>query len=222
MKEYFGNKYIAGITQYIRQEHFGPSDFIDYHCAKEGMSRDEYMAIYGISESNTLVTEAKFPGKKGEYIFKPEEGYVEIKKTSGSTAYVKWSYTASSAFSQVWDDEVKLSGERHKGKRVWLMESVVNEKAEGDRGPIDDSAIESGLKKKAEETGVPIGLIRIIMRRGMAAWKSGHRPGATQQQWGYARVNSFLTKQEGTWGKADSDVAKEVRDGGHDSKLKKG
>lgn len=103
-----------------------------------------------------------------------------------------------------------------------LGESVVNEeKAKGDRGPIDDSAIETGLKKKADETGVPIGLIRIVMRRGMAAWKTGHRPGATQQQWGYARVNSFLTKQPGTWGGADKDVAKEVRDGGHDSKLKK-
>ena len=102
-------------------------------------------------------------------------------------------------------------------------ESVVNEeKAEGDRGPISDSAIETGLKNKAKETGVPIALLRIVMRRGLAAWKSGHRPGATQQQWGYARVNSFLTKQPGTWGGADSDVAKEVRDGGHDKNLKKG
>jgi hypothetical protein len=98
---------------------------------------------------------------------------------------------------------------------------VIEEKAEGARGPISDSGIETGLKNKAEETGVPIGLIRIIMRRGMAAWKTGHRPGATQQQWGYARVNSFLTKQPGTWGGADKDVAKEVRDGGHDSGLKK-
>jgi hypothetical protein len=31
------------------------------------------------------------------------------------------------------------------------------------------------------------------MKRGMAAWKTGHRPGANQEQWGYARVNSFLT-----------------------------
>lgn len=101
-------------------------------------------------------------------------------------------------------------------------ESIVNEeKATGDRGKISDDAIETGLKNKQKETGVPIALLRIVMRRGMAAWKSGHRPGATQQQWGYARVNSFLTKQPGTWGGADKDVAKEVRDGGHDSKLKK-
>ena len=101
-------------------------------------------------------------------------------------------------------------------------ENAVNEeKAKGDRGPIDNPDIETALKKKADDTGVPIGLIRIVMRRGMAAWKTGHRPGAGQEQWGYARVNSFLTKQPGTWGDADSDVAKEVRDGGHDSKLKK-
>ena len=30
----------------------------------------------------------------------------------------------------------------------------------------------------------------------------------------------ILTKGEGTWGKADSDLAKEVRDGGHDKGLK--
>ena len=103
-----------------------------------------------------------------------------------------------------------------------MQESVNEEKAEGDRGPIGDDAIETALKKKADETGVPIGIIRVVMRRGMAAWKSGHRPGANQQQWGYARVNAFLTKGEGTWGGADSDLAKEVRDGGHDKKLKKG
>jgi len=68
------------------------------------------------------------------------------------------------------------------------------EKAEGDRGKIGDDKIETALAKKAKDTGVPIGIIRIIMRRGMAAWKSGHRPCATQQMWGYARVNAFLTK----------------------------
>lgn len=102
-----------------------------------------------------------------------------------------------------------------------ISESLNEEKAEGDRSPIDDEKIETALKKKEKETGVPMEFLRIIMRRGMAAWKTGHRPGATQQQWGYSRLNSFLTKQPGTWGGADADVAKEVRDGGHDKKLKK-
>ena len=108
---------------------------------------------------------------------------------------------------------------------VKTFDQLVNEKdqsGENDQSPIADEKIETALKKKAEDTGVPIGIIRVIMRRGMAAWKSGHRPGANQQQWGYARVNSFLTKQEGTWGNADADMAKKVRDGGHDKNLKKG
>ena len=102
-----------------------------------------------------------------------------------------------------------------------VHEADDTEQKSTDRGPLDDDAMETGLKKKAEESGVPIGIIRAVMRRGLAAWKSGHRPGANQQQWGYARVNAFLTKGEGTWGKADKDLAKEVRDGGHDKKLKK-
>jgi hypothetical protein len=27
----------------------------------------------------------------------------------------------------------------------------------------------------------------------MAAWRTGHRPGTTPQQWAFARVNSFIT-----------------------------
>jgi hypothetical protein len=101
----------------------------------------------------------------------------------------------------------------------YLLESNDDDKQSTDRGPIDDKDLETGLKNKSEETGVPIGILRAVMRRGMAAWKSGHRPGIGQAQWAYARVNSFLTKGKGTWGKADKDLAKEVRDGGHDSKL---
>lgn len=61
-------------------------------------------------------------------------------------------------------------------------------------GPIKNPDIEKALKKKQEDTGVDIKILRAVMRKGMAAWKAGHRPGATQEQWGYARVNSFLTK----------------------------
>jgi len=93
------------------------------------------------------------------------------------------------------------------------------EQTTNDQSPLGDDGMETGINNKAKESGVPVGLLRIIMRRGLAAWKTGHRPGATQAQWGYARVNSFLTKQPGTWGKADSDIAKKVRDGGHDKDL---
>jgi len=48
------------------------------------------------------------------------------------------------------------------------------------------------LEEKAAVTGVPLRFIRESYNRGLAAWRTGHRPGATQQQWGYARVHSFL------------------------------
>jgi hypothetical protein len=48
------------------------------------------------------------------------------------------------------------------------------------------------LEAKAAATGVPVRFLRESYNRGMAAWRTGHRPGATQQQWGYARVHSFL------------------------------
>ena len=68
-----------------------------------------------------------------------------------------------------------------------------------------------GLVTKAEKSGMPYGILKKVYDRGMAAWKTGHRPGTTPQQWAFARVNSFITKSSGTWGKADADLAKQVR-----------
>ena len=70
-----------------------------------------------------------------------------------------------------------------------------------------------GLQNKAKKTGMPYSILKKVYDRGMAAWKGGHRPGATQQQWAFARVNSFVTKSSGTWGGADKDLAKKVRAG---------
>lgn len=70
---------------------------------------------------------------------------------------------------------------------------------------------EGGLKKKAEETGIAYGILKQVYDRGVAAWRTGHRPGTNPSQWGFARVNSFATKGKGTWGKADSDLAAKVR-----------
>lgn len=48
------------------------------------------------------------------------------------------------------------------------------------------------LEDRAAATGVPVRFLRESYNRGMAAWRTGHRPGATEQQWGWARVSSFL------------------------------
>lgn len=50
------------------------------------------------------------------------------------------------------------------------------------------------LRDKARVTGVPLNIIKKVYNKGLAAWRTGHRPGASQQAWGYARVHSFLTR----------------------------
>ena len=73
----------------------------------------------------------------------------------------------------------------------------------------------AGLVNKSEKTGVPYGILKKSYDRGMAAWKGGHRPGASQQQWAFARVNSMLTG-----GKADPDLQKQIKAGGYKKKKK--
>src|SRR6056300_52414 len=68
-----------------------------------------------------------------------------------------------------------------------------------------------GLKNKAEKSGMPYGILKKVYDRCMGAWRGGHRPGTTQQQWAFARVNSFITKSSGTWGGADKDLAAKVK-----------
>ena len=65
---------------------------------------------------------------------------------------------------------------------------------------------ESALAKKAAASGVSVGTLRKVYNRGMAAWRTGHRPGTTPQQWGMARVNSYITKGKGTYHGADKDL----------------
>tara|TARA_B100000768_G_scaffold173821_1_gene183458 strand:+ start:3671 stop:5371 length:1701 start_codon:yes stop_codon:yes gene_type:complete len=106
-------------------------------------------------------------------------------------------------------------------------------KSTGDKPPLDKSTIKkghkiakailnkedkrvyvesmAGLKKKSDKSGMSYSILKKVFDRGMAAWKTGHRPGASQQQWAYARVNSFITKSSGTWGGADKDLAKQVK-----------
>jgi hypothetical protein len=48
------------------------------------------------------------------------------------------------------------------------------------------------LEERAKASGVPVRFLRKSFNRGRAAWRTGHRPGATPEQWGYARVSSLL------------------------------
>lgn len=64
----------------------------------------------------------------------------------------------------------------------------------------------TGLPAIAKATHVPLGTLQTVYNRGMAAWRTGHRPGASQAAWGMARVHSFVLHGK-TWRTADKDLA---------------
>jgi len=64
----------------------------------------------------------------------------------------------------------------------------------------------TGIPGIAKATGVSKGTLRKVYNRGMAAWRTGHRPGASPEAWGMARVYSFVLHGK-TWRTADKDLA---------------
>jgi len=72
---------------------------------------------------------------------------------------------------------------------------------------VDESATKS-LQKKADASGISLGILKKVFDRGLAAWKGGHRPGTTAVQWGHARVNSFISGGK-TRTTADADLWKQ-------------
>jgi len=75
-------------------------------------------------------------------------------------------------------------------------------------GRVNESA-DSSISAKAKKSGISVGTLRKVYKRGVAAWNSGHRPGTTPQQWGHARVNSYINKGK-TYHTADKDLREEA------------
>jgi hypothetical protein len=65
------------------------------------------------------------------------------------------------------------------------------------------------LENKSKVSGVPLNIIKTVYNRGLAAWITGHRPGASQGAWGHARVHSFIVGGK-TATTADSDMRQEA------------
>jgi len=52
--------------------------------------------------------------------------------------------------------------------------------------------IRKSLRNKAKKSNAPTGALTTVYNKGLAAWRTGHRPGANQHAWAMGRVNSFL------------------------------
>tara|TARA_R110001592_G_scaffold12620_2_gene59782 strand:+ start:2088 stop:3521 length:1434 start_codon:yes stop_codon:yes gene_type:complete len=104
--------------------------------------------------------------------------------------------------------KTKVSKHTKKYRQMYGEDTVMSFNSFND---VITEDVTTALKKKSDKTGMPLSVLRQVYNRGVAAWKTGHRPGTTPSQWGHARVNSFVTKSKGTWGKADKDLADKVK-----------
>jgi hypothetical protein len=60
-------------------------------------------------------------------------------------------------------------------------------------GNSNAKTLDAKLAVLSKKTGYSVGTLRQVYNRGLAAWRTGHRPGATQHAWAMARVYSFVT-----------------------------
>ena len=77
-------------------------------------------------------------------------------------------------------------------EEIVLEEEIPTEEVMESSKMSKDSPVYKALKKKSDKSRFPLGILKKVWDRGYAAWKTGHVPGTTPQQWAMARVNSFL------------------------------
>ena len=171
--------------QPVKESHFAIGQHVIYHGPKNPITPIKAQII-GIATPQT-------------------GAYYQIKKDDGETTYA--------APEQMKLDEACWTGYKQVGMKKKNGKEVPNCVPKETIKEQKRLYIESiaAVKNKAEKSGMPYSILKQVYDRGMAAWKGGHRPGATQVQWALARVNSFVTKSSGTWGGADSDLAKKVK-----------
>jgi hypothetical protein len=101
-------------------------------------------------------------------------------------------------------DEAELT----KVRRVARSGNITAVKERQKENTIEEGT-DSSLAAKAAKSGISVGTLRKVYKRGVAAWNSGHRPGTTPQQWGHARVNSYINKGK-TYHTADKDLREDA------------
>jgi len=122
-------------------------------------------------------------GLKGKGTYGSKEAMKkEIDKFAGKKTYQKDWYADH-------DDE---------GKRIKTKVSAATKAYKQRFGEqLNEANIDKALKNKAEKSGIPMSILRQVYNKGKAAWNTGHRPGASQDQWAMGRVNSFITGSGG-------------------------
>ena len=137
---------------------------------------------------------------KNKSAMKGEIDRVAKLKNSDPSAYRKWDADYS-------DKDKKKP---YKTKKSAATSAYEKRFGEG----INEGNEDVALNHKAKATGISKSVLKGVYDKGLAAWKTGHRPGVSQHQWAMARVNSFVTGKGGAR-KADKDLWKKASKSKH-------
>ena len=198
---------VATVVERYRQSHLPNLDFyeVELDTPIEDKLGNRIVLISGLLEKDLqpLEVDEKINPKyltKNAKAMKDEIKKHAHKKDDDSSAY-------NSHPNSGWKADYDKSGKPYKTKTSQHTKKFKEMFGES----INEGEVDKALANKSEKTGISKGILKKVYNRGLAAWKTGHRPGVSQHQWAMARVNSFATKGKGTWGKADKDLAKKVR-----------
>lgn len=135
---------------------------------------------------------------------KPSQHTDKFKKMFGETNYEK-AYLRKPHMLLAKNGSVKIDKRFKMFKKAKEMDNLLNAELKNE-SLVDDlnqlaesvefifeSNPKEAIKKKAEKTGISYSILKKVFDRGVAAWRTGHRPGTTPTQWGLARINSFAT-----------------------------
>jgi hypothetical protein len=157
----------------------------------------DWERLLSLGYSEKTVKELKDTYKKGLSKGEQATAKKEIKKTM---AKAKSGKVGAKELYEDWESD-KSYNKRNKGQMPESESTKAYKNMYGDHAEGTDK----GLAAKAKESGISLSILRKVFNKGMAAWRSGHRPGVAPQQWAMGRVNSFITGSGGAR-KADADL----------------
>lgn len=96
----------------------------------------------------------------------------------------------------------KNKNPKYAGKMKSVLDAVKQKLKKNES--LSESAVDTALKNKSEKSKIRMGTLRSVYNRGLAAWRTSHRPGTSAPQWAMARVNSFIAG--GPARKSDQDL----------------
>lgn len=174
---------------------------------RKGLSKEEQKIAKREIKQTMAKAKDKSVGTKELYEdWESDKSYK--KKTGGDLPKSK----ATEAYKKMYGDHNEMDYAANAAQQAAIAISMkkAGKKPKGESADHAEGT-DKGLAAKAKASGIPLGILKRVFAKGMAAWRSGHRPGVAPQQWALGRVNSFITGSGGAR-KADADLWKQAQE----------